>query len=202
MIPQNCFWSLASEKRGGDERINKTTNTLGCCGIDCGLCPRFYTVGSSRCPGCCGEGFESLHPSCSFATCCAKNKKLEVCAECGEFPCKKFENEKVERDSFVTHGRIYYNQSYIKSNGLSAFLDRQKSRMCLLRKLIEQYDDGRRRSFFCLACALLSLESLEKALERVKDVSADDKKSRAKYMKDILNQLAAEDNVELKLRKL
>lgn len=38
--------------------MTKKIYTLGCCGLDCGLCPRFYTEGSSRCPGCCGENFE------------------------------------------------------------------------------------------------------------------------------------------------
>jgi hypothetical protein len=28
--------------------------TIGACGLDCGLCTRYYTVGPSRCPGCCG----------------------------------------------------------------------------------------------------------------------------------------------------
>jgi len=32
----------------------KIYNTIGCCGIDCGLCPRFYTKGDSVCPGCGG----------------------------------------------------------------------------------------------------------------------------------------------------
>jgi hypothetical protein len=27
-----------------------THPTIGCCGIDCGLCPRYYTDGPSRCP--------------------------------------------------------------------------------------------------------------------------------------------------------
>jgi hypothetical protein len=28
--------------------------TIGVCGLDCGLCPRYYTIGPSRCPGCAG----------------------------------------------------------------------------------------------------------------------------------------------------
>ncbi len=53
-------------------------STIGVCGLDCGLCPRYYTVGTSRCPGCCGPDFFNKHPSCSFITCCVKKKDLEV----------------------------------------------------------------------------------------------------------------------------
>ena len=46
--------------------------TIGVCGLDCGLCPRYYTIGPSRCPGCAGPDFFNKHPSCSFITCCVK----------------------------------------------------------------------------------------------------------------------------------
>src|SRR4030043_2461389 len=74
-------------------RMNKTAKeypTIGVCGLDCGLCPRYYTQGTSRCPGCGGPDFFNKHPSCSFITCCVKKKNLEVCAECSDFPCSKF----------------------------------------------------------------------------------------------------------------
>ena len=72
------------------ERPVKAHPTLGCCGLDCGLCPRYYTVGASRCPGCCGPGFFEKHPSCGYITCCVKRKNLEVCSQCDEFPCSRF----------------------------------------------------------------------------------------------------------------
>lgn len=62
---------------------------IGVCGLDCGLCPRHYTDGPSRCPGCGGIDFHLKRPSCSFITCCVKKKGLEVCRECEDFPCPK-----------------------------------------------------------------------------------------------------------------
>jgi hypothetical protein len=62
------------------ERPIKAYPTLGCCGLDCGLCSRYYTVGTSRCPGCCGPEFFDKMPSCAYITCCVKKKGLEVCA--------------------------------------------------------------------------------------------------------------------------
>ena len=56
-------------------KLEKKYPTIGCCGIDCGLCPRYYTEGKSRCPGCFGPQFmDIMGQSCSFITCCVKNK--------------------------------------------------------------------------------------------------------------------------------
>jgi len=185
----------------------KKISTLGCCGIDCGLCPRYYTEGISRCPGCGGVDFEKKHPSCSFVTCCVRKRNLEVCAECNEFPCVKFEKETGETDSFVTHRMVLRNQNFIKEYGIAKFIEQQNVRISLLEKMLEHYDDGNCKSLFCLAATLLSLESLHNALEKAeqevteRSVGKDDKKSKAKILKDILTQLADEENVELKLRK-
>jgi hypothetical protein len=187
--------------------MDKKFFTLGCCGLDCGLCPRFYTEGSSKCPGCCGADFGNKHPSCSFITCCFKKKGLEVCSECCDFPCPKFDKEIGETDSFVTHRRIIQNQNFIKESGMAVFIEQQNERMKLLQTMLECYDDGRSKSFYCLSAALLSLKSLNESLLKAdkdikeKSVDKEDLKGRAKVLKEILNQFADEENEELRLRK-
>jgi hypothetical protein len=171
---------------------NKKHPTIGCCGIDCGLCPRFYTDGMSRCPGCCGEGFDKKHPSCSFITCCVKKHDLEACGQCGEFPCQKFDKETGERDSFVTHRMVMSNQRLIAEIGIDAFIDRQRKRINFLETALKCYDDGRSKSFFCLAAALLSIDSLNEAL-----ALAD----KGEDLKAALNRFAETEGKELKLRK-
>lgn len=185
----------------------KKIPTLGCCGLDCGLCPRFYTEGPSRCPGCCGDDFFNKHPSCSFITCCVKKNNLEVCAECNSFPCAKFEKETGETDSFITHRVVLHNQNFIKKYGIAKFIEQQNIRMSLLKTMLEYYNDGNCKSLFCLAAALLSVESLNKTLIKAEQelkehsISMDDLKSKAKIIKVILDQFANEENVELRLRK-
>lgn len=133
----------------------KKIPAVGCCGIGCGLCPRFYTDGSSRCPGCGGEGFERKHPSCSVKTCCADHRGLDACGQCAEFPCAKYaDREKIERDSFVTHKRTFENHRLIQTRGLDWFMAEQGERAAILRDMLTHYDDGRSKSFFCLALAL------------------------------------------------
>ena len=116
--------------------------TIGVCGLDCGLCPRYYTVGTSRCPGCGGPDFFNKHPSCSFITCCVKKKNLEVCAECSEFPCSKFKTDEEyqqlkESSSYPSYKTVMPNLNFIKEHGIKKFLDQQKKRIKLLERMME-----------------------------------------------------------------
>jgi len=187
-------------------RQTKLYPTVGCCGLDCGLCPRYYTVGSSKCPGCFGPDFLNKHPSCSFITCCVKKKNLEVCAECNDFPCLKFGGFDAG-DSFLTHRKSIVNLDFIKENGVEEFVKQQKRRIELLGKMLKQFDEGRSRSFYCLAAALLSIKDLEKSLEYSKQrmeadkVGLKDVKSRSKILRGYLSDFAAKQRIELRLRK-
>lgn len=187
--------------------MNKKHHTLGCCGLDCGLCPRFYTSGPSRCPGCCGEDFFNKHPSCPFVTCCAKKKDLEVCAQCDEYPCTKFDKETGLTDSFITHRKVRDNQKAIQESGLDAFIEQQAQRIAILEKMLEHYDDGKSKSYYCIAAALLSLDGLARSIQgaeqEVRDRSIDrsDFKTKAKVLRQFLEDTAQGENAELKLRK-
>jgi hypothetical protein len=182
--------------------------TIGVCGLDCGLCPRYYTAGPSRCPGCGGPNFLNKHPSCSFITCCVKKNNFEVCADCPDFPCSKFKSEKDIQEyegssSYPPYNKIMLNLKFIKEYGIESFIDNQKKRIRLLEKLIQDFDDGRSRSFFCKATALLDINSLEdsliKAIQKVKSVKigSTDIKTKAKILKDILNESALKEGIVL-----
>jgi len=178
----------------------KKNPTIGCCGIDCGLCPRFYTVGSSRYPGCGGEGFESVHPPCSVKSCCAGKHGLEACGQCAAFPCPKYaDREKIERDSFVTHKRIFRNHDFIQTHGIARFLSEQGKRTAILQDMLAHCDDGRSKGFFCLAAALLQTGHLLAAVSEA--ATGTDKKQKAKSLKTALQKYAEIEGVELALKK-
>ena len=181
---------------------------IGVCGLDCGLCPRYYTVGTSTCPGCGGHNFFDKHPSCSFITCCVKKHNLEVCAECSDFPCFKFKSDKgyqqaKESSSYPPYKKVMSNLNFIKQYGIEKFAEDQKKRIKLLGTMIEKFDDGRSRSFFCKATALLDLTSLENSLDKAiklmksNNLKPIDAKLKAKILKDILNETAIKNDVEL-----
>jgi hypothetical protein len=187
------------------EKPAKTFPTLGCCGLDCGLCPRYYTVGSSRCPGCAGPDFFEKHPSCGYITCCVKKHGLEACGQCEAFPCSRFETwleDCAEHDSFVTHRQVATNLDFIRTQGLEGFLGQQAKRIDLLQKMIEAFDDGRSRSLYCIAATVLPIPELEAVVSTAAEKAASaDVKVRAKALKASLEEVGERKGVELKLRK-
>jgi hypothetical protein len=179
--------------------------TIGVCGLDCGLCPRYYTVGPSRCPGCCGPEFFNKHPSCSFITCCVKKRNLEVCAECPDFPCSKFKSDEEyqqlkESSSYPSYKKVMPNLNFIKEHGIEKFIAQQKKRIRLLETMIDDFDDGRSKSFYCKSATLLDLgdlrDSLDKTIEKTKTdgIEPNDIKTRAKILKDILSGATPKDS--------
>ncbi len=197
---------------GQTKPILKKYPTIGVCGLDCGLCPRYYTKGTSRCPGCGGPDFFNKHPSCSFITCCVKKKNLEVCGECSDFPCYKFKTDEEyqqleESSSYPSNKVVMLNLNFIKEHGIKKFIDQQKTRIKLLERMIGNFDDGRSRSFFCRAACLLDLTSLEsslnKAIRKIKadNIKMDDNKVKAKILKENLKKIAFKKGVELVKKK-
>lgn len=186
--------------------VTKIYPTIGVCGLDCGLCPRYYIVGVSRCPGCAGPDFFNKHPSCSFITCCVKKRGLEVCAECSEFPCSKFKSsEEYQRlkqsPSYSPYKKVMPNLNFIRKHGVKKFIEQQGKRIESLETMIENFDDGRSKSFFCKAAALLDLaslrSSLDKATKKIKanNIRQNDVKSRARILKAILEERKSQGDV-------
>lgn len=181
--------------------ITKIYPTIAVCGLDCGLCPRYYTFGPSRCPGCAGPDFFNKHPSCSFITCCVKKKNFEVCAECSAFPCSKFKSieeyeQLKESSSYPSYKKVIPNLIFIKEYGIERFIEQQNVRIKLLETMITNFDDGRSKSYFCKAASLLELTTLTGSLDLATrqiiscNIDLNDKKSKAKILKEILNEMS------------
>lgn len=180
--------------------------SIACCGIDCGLCPTYYTQGPSNCPGCGGPDFYNKHPSCSILTCCITKNGYETCTDCEDFPCERIKSWDIA-DSFVTHKVCLQNLNEIKQNGMEKFVKQQEERIKILKFLLSSYNDGRSKSFFCIATALLPITTLTSILEVAKkkihkeDIDPRDTKSKAKLLREIFNDHARNEGIELKLMK-
>ena len=192
------------------EQPVKTYPTLGCCGLDCGLCPRYHTVSGSGCPGCAGRGFFEMNPSCGHVTCCVKKKRLEVCTQCEEFPCPRLAgwlDKRGLKEYVLTSRKIKPNLDFIRQYGLELLLEQQQNRIELLKKMLRVFNDGRSKSFYCLAATLLPVADLEAALNiaerkvKTDKVKADDLKTKSRILRDLLSDKAAKEGVELKLKK-
>ena len=111
----------------------RTYPEFASCGLNCGLCPRYYTVGSSRCPGCAGDGFSKVHPPCGVLSCCQR-KGLEYCFECDEYPCPKYDGAD-ETDSFITHKNQYRDMDKVKQIGMNTYSAELNEKIGILKQL-------------------------------------------------------------------
>ena len=180
---------------------------VGACGLNCGLCPRYYTEGASRCPGCCGPDFWQKHPSCGFITCCVKQRNLETCAQCADWnQCDRVArllNLAKEHDSFISYRPLPANYAFIQKHGIEEFVRLEMEKQEFLRNLIDYYNEGRSRSFYCTSCQLIPLDRLKEALADAQTrITGDtDIKEKARIVRAAISNLADTLQIDLKLRK-
>lgn len=172
------------------------------CGLNCCLCPRFHTDGTSKCPGCGGVDFLEKHPSCAVVTCSKKHGNIEYCFECNEFPCERYKN--IGRiDSFITYRNVTADIEDAERD-LSAYLATLNRKHEYLKLLISKYNDGRSKSLYCIAVELFSMSAIEEVIEYiVNEVEREDTGEREKARKVVkrVREKAEELGIELALRK-
>jgi hypothetical protein len=171
------------------------------CGLNCGLCPRYQTDGTSKCPGCAGKGFLTKHPPCGVLSCCQRHG-LEYCYLCDEYPCKKYEGADTF-DSFITHRNQLKDFEKAKNIGLDTYQAELNERVEILQTLLKNYDDGRRKNFFCIAVNLLALHDVKDVMEQIKgETKSDDSiKEKSAIAVCLLQAMADKRNIMLKLKK-
>jgi len=171
------------------------------CGLNCGLCPRYYTEGTSRCSGCAGEGFSEKHPPCGLLSCCQR-KDIEYCYLCDEYPCKKYEGADLS-DSFITHKNQFHDLDKAKRIGIDAYMAELNEKVKVLEELLKNYDDGRRKGFFCLAVNLLDLQDINSIMKQIADeVEAEAPlKVKSAAIVRLFEEIAEQKGVSLRLRK-
>jgi len=173
------------------------------CGLNCGLCPNYHvhTAGKFRCSGCAGEGFSEAHPACGILTCC-QSRNTEFCYECGEFPCKKYDSWG-DSDSFITHRNYLSDTDKAKRMGIDAYNAEQVEKVGLLSALLKDYNDGRRKTFFCLAVNLLALQDIKTVMGQIEREieSKSPLKERAVAAVRLFEGMAGQRGVSLKMRR-
>ena len=172
------------------------------CGLNCGLCPRYYTVGKSRCPGCAGAGFSAVHPTCGILSCCQR-KDIEYCFQCDEYPCFTFNLVEYPYDSFITHRNQFDDISKARAQGIEAYTTELDEKIIILEHLLAHFDDGRRKSYYCLAVNLINLDDLRMVMSHLDRSfnSNDDIKARAATAVSMFEEVADTNGLTLRLNK-
>ena len=171
------------------------------CGLNCGLCPRHQMEGTSKCPGCSGIEFLKKHPACGVLSCCQR-KGLEYCYQCDEYPCKKY-NGADQSDSFITHLKQFCDMEKAKTLGIDAYRKELNEKVSILETLLADYDDGRRKGFFCLAVNLLELQDVRYVMEQISSQTQPEQSVKGKTTTavQLFQSMAEQRNLTLKLRK-
>lgn len=118
---------------------------------------------------------------------------------CAEFPCKKYAGADLY-DSFITHKNQFVDLEKAKKR-LGVYQSGLNEKTSLLAKLLKNYDDGRRKSFFCLAVNLLDLQSVRSVVKKLAKLAEDSPKLKAETAAHLLNEAAEKKGISLKLRK-
>lgn len=166
------------------------------CGLNCGLCPMKL---GGHCGGC-GNG----NQSCRIARCSLEQpEKVEYCFQCGKFPCERYED--IDRfDSFITHQNRMADLRRAKEIGPAAYRREQEEKAGILERLLSQYNDGRRKTLYCVGVNLLPLEALRGIMGQLEEAMAWKTRAqgeKAAYAAALFQQEAKRYKIELKLRK-
>ncbi len=177
---------------------------VGICGLSCRLCPMYNTRAKSKCDGCKSES--RMIVGCPFITCAIKRKGIEFCWECEENEsCEKWRKHREAGkrfDSFKCYQKLEDNINFIQKNGVIKFEKIQKIKEKLLKKMLNEFNEGRSKNYYCIAVTVLDIEILKKALIKAKKNSNGLKiKDKSKVLHSILDEIAKRKNYCLKLRK-
>lgn len=165
---------------------------LALCGLNCGLCPMLI---GGHCGGC-GNG----NQSCKLAKCSLEHGGVEYCFECGAYPCEKYQNID-EYDSFITHRRQKADLEKARRIGIGPYNQEQEEKRQILDSLLANFNDGRRKTLFCVAVNLLELSELREVLSQTGQLSSLPFKDRCSHVAELLQNIADKKNIKLTLNR-
>jgi hypothetical protein len=144
--------------------------------------------------------------ACPFINCAIKKKDIEFCWLCNESKsCERLKKNREfakNHDTATCYQKIEDNAQFIQKNGIEKFEQQQKTRENLLCAMLTEFNEGRSKSLYCVAAAVMEPAELEAALDeaRVKSKGMD-LKQKAETMHSTLSKIAASKNYVLKLRR-
>ena len=177
---------------------------IGICGLSCRLCPHYHTEGASRCSGCKTES--RIGAGCPFITCALKKKGIEFCWECKEqTTCEKWMNHLEsgkKADSFTCYQNLENDIAFMQKNGVDEFEKAQKIKENLINGMLREFNDGRSKSYYCIAATVMETGELEEALTLARQNSDGlNIKEKTRVLHSVLDEIARQKNYYLKLRK-
>jgi hypothetical protein len=177
---------------------------IGICGLSCRLCPAYNAGAKSWCDGCKRE--KRMAVGCPFLTCGLKKQGVEFCWDCKNHnECERWRKHRTygkKADSFKCYQTLEHDIVFIQKNGFASFDREQRHRERLLKEMLKDFNEGRSKSYYCIAATVLDVEELGGALTQArKESNGLDIKGRSKILHSILDNIASKKTYCLTLRK-
>jgi hypothetical protein len=142
---------------------------------------------------------------CPFITCAVKKRGIEFCWQCeDQATCEKWARHREagqSHDSFVCYQQLEHNISIVKRAGLTAFIRDQKARETILRTMLAEFNEGRSKSYFCIAATVMEVEEMKEAITEARNNSMGmDLKGKSKKLHELLDSCAEKRRCTLRLR--
>ena len=178
--------------------------TIGVCGLGCRLCPNYNRDTKSRCEGCKSSGRMAV--GCPFITCAVKKRGVEFCWQCDEKKtCERWKRHRASgmvHDSFKCYQTLERDIAFIEQYGVEEFDKTQKLREKILKEMLDEFNDGRSKSYYCIAAAVMEVDELKAALDKAGQIpNTLGIKEKSAALHSALDEIAQRKGYLLKLRR-
>ena len=124
-----------------------------------------------------------------------KEKRCRVCWECAESKdCQKWKAHQeagAKYDSFKCYQKLSADIQFVRENGFEEYKRLQDIREEILKDMLANFNEGRSKSYYCIAATVLEIEELKKAINKANEKSKGlDLKSKSKVLHAMLDEIA------------
>ena len=136
-----------------------------------------------------------MSTGCRFIMCAVKRKRIESCGERPELnECEKWSKHRdysLHHDTIVCYQKLEDSVSIIQKRGIESFDDDQQYRESLLRQMLEEFNEGRSKNYFCISATVFEIYEIEDALWRAREISVRlNLSDKSKIIHQILDSIA------------
>ena len=146
-----------------------------------------------------------MSAGCPFITCALKRKGVSFCWDCEEGDgCARWARHRAlgrEGDSFTSYAALESNIALAERDGIAAFLEEQRLRERLLGEMLAEFNEGRSKSYYCIAATVLTPAELREALDSARSSAETDVRERSRALHARLDAAAEKRGVMIALRK-
>lgn len=147
-----------------------------------------------------------MSAGCPFITCAIKKKGVEFCWDCEENKtCMKWANHRQagkKYDSFKCYQKLEEDIAFIQNKGINDFIKLQSAREALLKQMLKEFNEGRSKSYYCIAATIMDVEELKAALKKAgRNSTGMEIKEKSAELHSILDETDSSKKYYLKLRK-